>query len=154
MPVIAVNLIKVAFVAALYGFLLYIARSMRGHVAGPPSETTAATSKSHTARTEDETPPALPGERSVEVFDASGGAVRHVIRDTTIIGRGSSADIRIVDDFASDRHASLLLRGTRLIVEDLDSTNGTTIDGKPLIGATEVTSGTTLVIGRTKVVVK
>lgn len=154
MPVVAVNIIKVAFVAGLYGFLLYIARSMRGHVAGPPGETAPTVNKSQGQPTQDEAPPARPTERFIEVFDAAGTAVRHAIRDTTIVGRGASADIRINDDYASDRHASFVVRGTRLIVEDLNSTNGTTIEGKPLTGATEVTSGTRLVLGRTKVVVK
>jgi pSer/pThr/pTyr-binding forkhead associated (FHA) protein len=154
MPVIAVNIMKVALVVALYGFLLYIARSMRGQVTGPPGES-AASKKAprRSASTGDETPPALPMERFVEVFDANGTATRHAIRGTSIVGRGSSADIHITDDYASDRHASFRVHGSALIVEDLGSTNGTTLEGNPLVGSAEVGSGTTLVFGRTKVVV-
>ena len=155
MPTIAVNIIKVAFVAGLYGFLLYIARSMRGHVTGPPGEvgSTAKKPPRPATTTGDDAPPALPVERFIDVFDGSGIAVRHAIRGTSVVGRGSSADIQITDDYASDRHATFRLRGTTLTVEDLGSTNGTTIEGNPLAGSAEVRSGTTLVLGRTKVVV-
>ena len=73
MPIVAVNIIKVLFVIALFGFLFYVARSMRGHIAGPPIDATPAPA---TPSTRDPQPPAAaslsPGERSLVFVDAAG----------------------------------------------------------------------------------
>ena len=44
------------------------------------------------------------------------------------IGRSSSADITIEDDFISSIHCSFYFDDTKVIVKDLGSTNGTSID--------------------------
>jgi len=42
-----------------------------------------------------------------------------------VLGRGDNADIRLQDPFASSRHALLYEQGNIIVIEDLDSTNGT-----------------------------
>jgi len=152
MPIVAINVIKVLFVVALYLFLFYVARSMRGHVGGPPLDAGAAVPNPKSVRQ----PPAAappPRSRSLLVFDDDGQSTSHSITGTVVVGRGESADIRIDDEFASERHASFAADGGAVVVEDLGSTNGTTIDGHPVTGRTEVTSGTVVIVGRTRVVV-
>lgn len=50
----------------------------------------------------------------------------------TSIGRGSEADITINDTGASRRHAEVLWDGRRAQLNDLGSTNGTKLDGRPV----------------------
>jgi pSer/pThr/pTyr-binding forkhead associated (FHA) protein len=47
-----------------------------------------------------------------------------------VIGRSSGADIVIANDFVSGRHARIAPQGDHAIIEDLDSTNGTVLEGQ------------------------
>ncbi|MCK9182801.1 MAG: GGDEF domain-containing protein [Fibrobacteraceae bacterium] len=47
----------------------------------------------------------------------------------TIIGRGLDADIRLDDDMISRKHCEIFWDGNKVTIRDLDSTNGTFIDG-------------------------
>ena len=54
---------------------------------------------------------------------------------TVIIGRvstGSKADIKIHDDFVSRQHAEISYHQNRYMLRDLESTNGTQLDGKQI----------------------
>jgi pSer/pThr/pTyr-binding forkhead associated (FHA) protein len=42
-----------------------------------------------------------------------------------VLGRGERAEIRLEDPFASARHARIFEQGNAVVIEDLDSTNGT-----------------------------
>ena len=57
--------------------------------------------------------------------------VRHELRrGTTVVGRGSDADIRISDSAASRQHLQLIWDGQAGIARDLGSTNGSKINGQ------------------------
>jgi pSer/pThr/pTyr-binding forkhead associated (FHA) protein len=73
-------------------------------------------------------------------FDVSGAIV---------IGRDTSAGLVIDDPEASRRHASLMLDGDTLSVEDLGSTNGTFVNGEQLHGTRPLASGDLVAIGQT-----
>ena len=60
-----------------------------------------------------------------ERFDLFGGLT---------IGRSSEADVRIEDRFASSIHARVYSRGPNYYVEDMNSTNGTFLNGAQLDG--------------------
>ena len=156
MPEVAVNVIKVVFVAALYAFLFYVARSMRGHVAGPPVSTEPNPPPVSPLRPQpiEYAPPPVPQVGAIVVFDAEGRPTRHPIRGTVVLGRGDSADIRLDDEYASERHASFTSSDNIVDVEDLGSTNGTTIDGRRIEARIELMSGTAVIVGRTKVLVE
>lgn len=49
---------------------------------------------------------------------------------TTVVGRGSDADIRISDNGASRKHLELIWDGKRGIARDLGSTNGSKVNGQ------------------------
>ena len=153
MPVLAVNVIKVLFVVALYAFLFYVARSMRGYVTGPPVETDART-QAATPQSRRSDDGSRPPDRSIVVFDEAGRRTEHPVRTTLVLGRGDSADVRLDDEYTSDRHASFTVVGNTIVVQDLGSTNGTTIDGQPIDGQVEVATGTAVIVGRTKVMVR
>ncbi|MFA6235914.1 MAG: FHA domain-containing protein [Bacteriovorax sp.] len=58
------------------------------------------------------------------------------INSTTTIGR-NSADINFQDDKLSSTHCKLTVKGTNLFITDLDSSNGTIVNGKKLSPRTE-----------------
>jgi pSer/pThr/pTyr-binding forkhead associated (FHA) protein len=52
-----------------------------------------------------------------------------------VIGRGSDADITIADAGTSRRHVEILWDGERAMVRDMNSTNGTQLDGRRITEA-------------------
>ena len=50
----------------------------------------------------------------------------------TILGRGSDADIRLEDEMISRKHSEIAWDGNKVTLRDLDSTNGTFVDGVAL----------------------
>lgn len=69
---------------------------------------------------------------------------------TTVIGRGSEADIIVDDTGVSRRHLEIRITSDGVIASDLGSTNGTYIEGHHVDAATLV-DGNTLTIGRTRI---
>ena len=66
------------------------------------------------------------------------------------IGRSSESGLVIRDDYTSSHHARLMLRGGTWTIQDLDSTNGTYLDGKRLTGSPAVIGiGTPVKVGAT-----
>lgn len=83
----------------------------------------------------------------VPVIEVEG--VRHPLRNgTTIVGRGSDADIRLSDSAASRQHLQLIWDGKAGIARDLGSTNGTKINGQRFREAA-LTPDTVITIGQT-----
>jgi uncharacterized protein YraI len=54
--------------------------------------------------------------------------------DLLTFGRDPDNDITLDDTEVSRNHARLLRRGQQVIIEDLNSTNGTLVNGKPIVG--------------------
>ena len=70
------------------------------------------------------------------------------LEDLTV-GRAGDNDFQLGDDFASSRHARLFRRGSDWFVEDLDSRNGTFVNGVRIDQPERVTVGTDIKMGRT-----
>ena len=71
------------------------------------------------------------------------------------VGRGGQNDLVLSgDDFASARHARIESRGDGVWVQDLDSTNGTYVNGARVVGAQRVNAGDVLRVGETDLVVE
>lgn len=51
-------------------------------------------------------------------------------RPRVVIGRGNDADLVFVDETVSRQHAAIAFRSGRFVVEDLESSNGTWVDGE------------------------
>jgi len=73
--------------------------------------------------------------------------VRVPVNGPVVIGRSPGADIVIGDDFVSGRHARIIPSGTEAILEDLGSTNGTILNGQPVVRPTSLRPGDTIDIG-------
>jgi hypothetical protein len=71
------------------------------------------------------------------------------------VGRGGQNDLVLNgDEFASARHARIEARGDGVWVQDLDSTNGTYVNGARVVGAQRVKAGDVVRVGDTDLVVE
>src|SRR5215216_5062837 len=100
--------LKFGFLAVLYLFLFWVARSALD-----------------------------PGER----FDLFGGVS---------LGRSGEADVRIEDRFASQIHARIYPRAGSYYVEDMNSTNGTFLNGNRVDGELQLADRDAIEIGDTE----
>lgn len=64
-------------------------------------------------------------------------------------GRSPDNTIVITDDFASSHHARIVARDGSWVLEDLDSTNGTFVDGSRIGAPMRLGIGTRITIGHT-----
>ena len=64
-----------------------------------------------------------------------------------LIGRGEDCEVLINHNDVSRKHALLSIGENGLFVEDLGSSNGTFVDGKPANSSTSFTDGQTVVLG-------
>lgn len=72
-------------------------------------------------------------------------------RDVLVIGRASTADIRLDDTGVSRQHAEVRREGDDVVVVDLGSTNGTSVNGRGVERA-RLTPGDRIECGRTVLV--
>ena len=71
------------------------------------------------------------------VREADGNETEYDLDGEVILGRDESADIRLGDGSVSRKHARLFIEDGLCYLEDLGSSNGTTIGGQPVVGAVE-----------------
>lgn len=143
--------LKFGFLAVLYLFLLWVARSalrdLTRHEDALPAQGPAP---DHDGGLE----PAGPGlsaniEPVLEVVAAMGfdpGTIFDV-RGGATLGRSDSADIRVDDPFASSVHARIYEHGGFMYVEDMGSTNGTYYNGRQLRRAEQLKPADIIRIG-------
>ncbi len=65
----------------------------------------------------------------------AGGNVGEMYRldeGETFLGRGQTATIKLMDDGISRKHARILQHGGEVLIEDLQSSNGTIVNGAPV----------------------
>jgi len=141
--------LKFGFLAVLFLFLLVIARSsfrdLRRTAAPAPDATGFHAPAGYGGEVQRGVDAWLIAERGGglerdERFDLIGGLS---------IGRSKDADVQIDDRYASSIHARLFSREGRHFVEDMNSTNGTTLNGAALNGEAELVDGDTIQIGDT-----
>ncbi|MDD2858704.1 MAG: DUF3662 and FHA domain-containing protein [Candidatus Nanopelagicales bacterium] len=89
---------------------------------------------------------ALGGQPRLEI----GRTAYPLVRAVTRIGRGADVDIRVDDPGVSRNHAEIVM-GTPVIVRDLNSTNGTTVNGSR-ITELALDEGTAIQVGSTTLV--
>lgn len=140
--------LKFGFLAVLYVFVLVIARSALKDLRRTLSPAPDATGF-HAAPAYSEAPQGPDGWLVVE----RGGGLERDHRFDLIgglsIGRSKEADVQIEDRYASSLHVRVLSREGRFFVEDMNSTNGTLLNGATLQGEAELIDRDTIQIGDT-----
>ncbi len=148
--------LKFGFLAVLYLFLLWIARSAmkdlrrandpRGGVAleAAPGDATGLYTAVGGARTDlDGLDPRLVVERA----PGHAAGMEYEVGEGAVMGRGDQAEIRLEDPFASSRHARLVRQGGAVVLEDMGSTNGTYLNEELLSGPQPLHPGDRVRIG-------
>jgi hypothetical protein len=69
-----------------------------------------------------------------------------------VLGRSSEADILVDDTGVSRRHLEIQTAGGTATAVDLGSTNGSYVNGHKVAGSMELTDGSTITMGRTKII--
>lgn len=87
--------------------------------------------------------------RLVITSGAKSGVEFPLGRDEITIGRSSDSAIIIRDDYTSTHHARLMLWNDRWMIQDLDSTNGTFLNGSRVTVPTPIPLGATVKVGAT-----
>jgi hypothetical protein len=128
-------LLKFAFIAVLYLFLLWVARSALKDLRRPPPHAGPYRDADYS--------PAGDGfggraESSARLIAEHGGGLdagqAFVVGSGLVIGRAGEAEVRIDDSFASGRHARLFDHEGLVYLEDMNSTNGTYLNGRRVDG--------------------
>lgn len=154
-------LLRIAFLAVLWGFVFAIVYALRSDLFGqrvrrlpaPAASAPAAASAAATrpaARTA-VPPPSGPvyASRLVITSGAKEGLEIDLPEEQLTIGRSSESGLVIRDDYTSTHHARLLRWPEGWVIQDLDSTNGTFLDGNRVLVPTLVPLGAPVRIGTT-----
>jgi two-component system, cell cycle response regulator len=76
------------------------------------------------------------------------GWSRVVDRGELVVGRGEGSDLVLNDQGLSRRHCRILRQGDTTFIEDLDSSNGTFVDGQLVRGQMPLPEGARIHLGR------
>ena len=161
----ALTLLRLAFLGALWLFIIITVIALRRDLMQPrearPAATRASTRPPRPAKAAKAPKPPKPGKQPKASKHAKSGPSLVVtegpLAQTVIplgtaqvtLGRAPDSTLVIDDDYASSRHARLYPSEDGWIVEDLGSTNGTWIDRTRITSPTVLPPGVPLRIGRT-----
>jgi hypothetical protein len=147
--------LKFGFLAVLYLFLLWVARSAqrdltRGETAEPVRD---AGPEPLLGRRRSKPAPDHPAASPrLEVVAAMGfdpGTLLDLTNGATL-GRADGADIKVEDQYASSNHARIYPRGEFMYIEDMGSTNGTYLNGRQLTNSERLKQSDVIRIGDTE----
>lgn len=124
--------LKIVFLVLLYVFLLFV---VMGALRDIP-----ATSETQERRGR--------VRALLIVRPAVGEKNTYRITDNFTIGRADDNDLMLDDTFASQHHAKILATGDGFVLQDLDSTNGTFLDGAKVSELVPLHDGDSITIGK------
>jgi pSer/pThr/pTyr-binding forkhead associated (FHA) protein len=159
-------LLRIAFLVVLWGFVFAIVYALRSDLFGQKVRRMPAPAGGAVAPAQAQAParPAAAPRQAPSAGAPAGslGARRLVITsgakegleldlpdEQLTIGRSNESGLVIRDDYTSTHHARLLKWPDGWVVQDLDSTNGTYLDGVRVIVPTHVPLNTPVKIGTT-----
>ncbi|HET9969240.1 MAG TPA: FHA domain-containing protein [Streptosporangiaceae bacterium] len=152
---LSLTIIRVAFLAVLWLFVIAAIGVVRTDLLGGPSATTRR-GKARQAQAPRPGRPARaprPGRGSPRILVVTAGALKGTSIDLAqqqiTLGRANDATLVLNDDYASSRHARIFPQDGQWIVEDLGSTNGTYLDRQKVTRPLPVPLGVPIRIGKT-----
>ena len=152
---LSLTIIRVAFLAVLWLFVIAAIGVVRTDLLGGPSAT-ARRGRARQAQAPRQGRPARPpraGRGSPRVLVVTAGVLKGTSLDLSqqqiTLGRANDATLVLNDDYASSRHARIFPQDGQWIVEDLGSTNGTYLDRQKVTRPMPVPLGVPIRIGKT-----
>jgi pSer/pThr/pTyr-binding forkhead associated (FHA) protein len=157
--------LQLAFLLLLWGFVFFVIYSLRSDLFGQrarrmvaPAPLAVEATPSAAAASAPATEPVVRAEpaasaatptRLVITSGPREGVEIDLPPEQLTIGRSSESGLVIRDDYTSTHHARLMLWDENWVIQDLDSTNGTFMDGTRVTLPTAVPPGTPVTIGTT-----
>ena len=159
-------LLRIGFLVLLWAFVFAVVYSLRSDLFGvkvrrmpepqaaavPAAAVAAAPAKAPAAAA----PPAKGGKATTStvtrIIITSGpksGLELPLGTEALTIGRSSESGLVIRDDYTSTHHARIMLWNGRWMIQDLDSTNGTFLNGSRVTVPTPIPLGATVKVGAT-----
>ena len=149
-------IMRMAFLAILWIFVFVVVMALRSDLFGQRVRRLPAASATFppAAATTPRAPAASqksggPASRLVITAGAKEGLQIDLPDEFLTIGRSGDSGLVIRDDYTSTNHARLVRSEKGWVLEDLDSTNGTVLNGKRISTPTLVPLNTTVTIGTT-----
>lgn len=139
--------IKIVFLGLLWLFILFVANVIRTDMFGrrvPVSSLSAIPADRGRGKGRSK----LPTRFAITAGPQQGASVP--VEPTINLGRAADSTLLLDDDYASARHAQLVQHdATTWVISDLNSTNGTYVNGKMVTEPVKVTVGDVVRIGKT-----
>ena len=150
--------LKIAFLVLLYLFVVRVIRSAGREQREAPSQDSMILSPQAAARAglgrgaRKRSAVRLVVQRSPSLEEGDEFPINSA---PVTVGRGGQNYLVLADDdFASARHARIEVRGDGVWVQDLESTNGTYVNGTRVAGAQRLDAGDVLRVGATDLLVE
>ena len=107
------------------------------------------------AGAEEEAPPRPPGSHPrsgprLVLKGLAGELTEYPLGDSNVLGRSTTASVRLGDREVSRKHSQIDLEGDKFVLRDLGSSNGTFLNGKRILGPSKLEDGDEVVIGTSK----
>jgi hypothetical protein len=159
--------LRLVFIVVLWLFIFFIVYALRSDLFGqrakrlpadqqqaqPQQRAAAAPAPAAPVAPRQPAPPASgdasPPTRLVITKGAKNGLEMPLGEGPLTIGRSNESNLIIRDDYTSTHHARLMLWNGRWVIQDLDSTNGTFVNGERVTVPTPIPSNATVTIGTT-----
>lgn len=141
--------IKIAFLAVLWLFILFVATVVRTDMLGKrvPASSLAAVPADR-GRSATSKKALVPTRFAITSGPQQGASIP--VTATINLGRAADSTLLLDDDYASARHAQLVQRDDATwLVHDLSSTNGTFVNGTQVSAPVPITIDDVVRIGRT-----
>jgi pSer/pThr/pTyr-binding forkhead associated (FHA) protein len=157
MSELALFLVRIAFVAVLWIFVLSLLSVIRADLYG--RRVISRLAQQNSPQLAKAAPMAELGIEDGDSYEPThiqmltgrnaGSKIDLADKKEVLIGRSSASDLVISDEFASNMHAKLVRVGDEWVLQDLNSTNGTYLDGKRVTTPMTMSPGATIRIGTT-----
>lgn len=149
--------LQLAFLGLLWAFIFSIVYALRTDLFGPPmrriEQNGGAKARTDKDGLAPQTPVGPPSGIATTLVVTSGPKEGLEVpldkEEQFTIGRSAESSLVIRDDFTSTHHARLMLWNEQWMVQDLDSTNGTLLDGKRVSIPTPIPLDTPIQVGET-----
>ena len=148
MPESALTLLKFVFLALIYLFLFFIVRVVLRELRAPALAPAGGGAGAQPTRRKPASTKAFATLRVVAPESRKGELIP--VDGEITVGRGGGCALVLADDhYASTVHARVFRRGNGLYVDDLESRNGTFVNGQRIVGTTKLERNDRVQFGQT-----